>query len=130
MLLCDVSLASPRPIVPAAWWKPVFQVMHDLSHPGVKASVKQVAARFVWHGLKKDVREWTRECVKCQRAKVHRHTKAPLHTFAVPERRFEHVNLDLVGPLPHSRGFTHLLTIVDRTTRWPEAVPFADHDYH
>ena len=45
--------------------------------------------------------------------------KAPL----VPERRFDHVNIDLVGPLPVSRGFTHVLTMVDRTTRWPEAVP-------
>ena len=44
-------------------------------------------------------------------------------TVTVPERRFDHVNLDLVGPLPTSQGFTHLLTMVDRTTRWPEAVP-------
>lgn len=42
--------------------------------------------------------------------------------FLVPERRFDHVNVDLVGPLPASRGFTHLLTVVDRTTRWPEAI--------
>uniref|UniRef100_A0AAV2KH15 Reverse transcriptase RNase H-like domain-containing protein n=1 Tax=Knipowitschia caucasica TaxID=637954 RepID=A0AAV2KH15_KNICA len=54
------------------------------------------------------------------RAKVHRHTKAPLEPFVVPERRFDHVNIDLVGPLPPSRGFTYLLTMVDRTTRWPE----------
>ena len=81
MLLCDVSLASLRPIVPAAWRKPVFQVMHDLSHPGVKASVKQVAARFVWRGLKKDVWEWTRECVRCQRVKVHRPTLRRRCTF-------------------------------------------------
>ena len=31
--------------------------------------------------------------------------------------------MDLVGPLPPSRGFTHLLTAVDRTSRWVEAVP-------
>ena len=54
---------------------------------------------------------------------MHRHTKAPLELFPVPERRFDHVNVDLVGPLPSSHGFTYLLTMVDRTTRWPEAVP-------
>ncbi|KAJ8386197.1 hypothetical protein AAFF_G00176210 [Aldrovandia affinis] len=43
----------------------------------------------------------------------------------VPERRFDHVNVDIVGPLPPSCGFTYLLTMVDRTTRWPEAVPLA-----
>ena len=31
--------------------------------------------------------------------------------------------MDLVGPLPPSDGFTHLLTIVDSFSRWPEAVP-------
>ncbi|KAJ8389879.1 hypothetical protein AAFF_G00113480 [Aldrovandia affinis] len=59
----------------------------------------------------------------CQRAKVHRHIKAPLERFSVPERRFDHVNADLVGPLPPSHGYTYLFTMVDRTTRWPEAVP-------
>ncbi|TWW74045.1 Retrovirus-related Pol polyprotein from transposon 297 [Takifugu flavidus] len=41
----------------------------------------------------------------------------------VPERRFDHVYVDLVGPFPPFRGCTYLLTMVDRTTRWPEAVP-------
>ena len=53
-------------------------------------------------------------------SKVTRHTKAPLALFKVPERRFDHVNVDLVGPLSPSRGYTYLLTMVDRTTRWPE----------
>lgn len=85
--------------------------------------MRLVAAKFVWRGMKKDVRAWSDTCVACQRAKVHRHTKAPLEQFIVPERRFDHVNVDLVGPLPSSQGFTYLLTMVDRTTRWPEAVP-------
>lgn len=122
-LLCDISTGSPRPVVPSEWRRQVFDAIHGLSHPGVKASQRLVSAKFVWHGLKKDVRDWTNTCVECQRAKVHRHTKAPLEAFPVPERRFDHVNVDLVGPLPSSQGFTYLLTMVDRTTRWPEAVP-------
>ncbi|KAJ8387755.1 hypothetical protein AAFF_G00150560 [Aldrovandia affinis] len=30
------------------------------------------------------------------------------------ERRFDHVNVDLVGPLPPSHGYTYLFTMVDR----------------
>ena len=124
-LFCDVSTDKPRPVVLAAWHRRVFDVVHSLSHPGVKASVKLVGTKFVWTGLRKDVKTWASTCIACQCAKVPCHVKAPLGPFLIPERRFEHVHVDLVGPFPASRGFTHLLTMVDRTTRWPEAVPLS-----
>ena len=47
-----------------------------------------------------------------------------VQAIPVPKQKFTHVHMDLVGPLSSSsRGHTHLLTIVDRTTRWPEVVP-------
>lgn len=125
VLLCDVSTGRPRPVVPLTWRRRVFELVHSLSHPGVRASVKLVAAKFVWPGLRKEVKEWAAACVACQRAKVHHHVRAPLEPFAIPAKRFDHVHVDLVGPLPPSQGFTHLLTMVDRTSRWPEAVPLA-----
>uniref|UniRef100_A0A669EDT9 Gypsy retrotransposon integrase-like protein 1 n=1 Tax=Oreochromis niloticus TaxID=8128 RepID=A0A669EDT9_ORENI len=124
-LLCDVSTGRLRPVVPLSWRRRVFDSVHALSHPGVQASVKLVSSRFIWPGLRKSVKDWAAACIPCQRAKIHRHTQAPLESFHVPGRRFDHVNVDLVGPLPQSQGFTHLLTVVDRTTRWPEAVPLA-----
>ena len=124
-LLCDVSTGQPRPVVPGSWRRQVFDAVHGLAHPGRRTSQQLVAGKFVWHGLKKDIRDWARACVVCQRAKVHRHVTAPLAHFSVPERRFDHVHVDLVGPLPPSQGFSYLLTMVDRTTRWPEAVPLA-----
>jgi hypothetical protein len=34
------------------------------------------------------------------------------------------MHLDIVGPLPCTKGrFTHMLTAVDKSTRWAEALP-------
>ena len=41
----------------------------------------------------------------------------------MPPRRFSHIHVDLVGPLPASEGFTHLFNVIDRTTCWAEVVP-------
>jgi cleavage and polyadenylation specificity factor subunit 1 len=125
-LLCDVSQQRPRPVVPAAFRRRVFDILHGLSHPSVRNTVKLVTRAYVWHGIAKEVREWARSCIACQTSKVHKHTKAPHEEFAVPTRRFQHVNIDLVGPLPEHRGFSYLLTVVDRYTRWPEAIPLPD----
>ena len=40
--------------------------------------------------------------------------------------RFDHIHLDIVGPLPPSQGYRYLLTCVDRYTRWPDAIPIPD----
>ena len=122
-LYCDTSTGTQRPLVPLAWRRTVFDSLHGLSHPGIRATQKLITARFVWPGINADVRRWTRSCVRCQRAKIQRHSTAPFSSFPTPAACFDVIHIDLVGPLPQSRGFTYLLTCVDRFTRWPEAIP-------
>lgn len=126
LLMCDMSTDRPRPFVPASWRRPIFAQLHGLSHPGVRTTVKMVADRFVWPSINKDVAAWTRACIACQRAKVSRHVTSPLGHFTAPTSRFGHVHVDIIGPLPPSKGFKYCLTCVDRWTRWPEVYPMKD----
>ena len=85
-LVCDVSTGRPRPIVPPDFRRTVLDVVHNLSHPGVKATVKTVSDKFVWHGMRKQVSRWVKECHQCQSSKIQNHTKAPLEHFSVHPR--------------------------------------------
>lgn len=122
-IICDMSTGTPRPYIPAEFRRLIFDTLHTLAHPGIRASQRLVTERFVWPGINRDVRNWAKTCLKCQQAKIHRHNTSPLGKFAHPDSRFTHVHIDLVGPLPPSRGFTYLLTVIDRFTRWPDAIP-------
>lgn len=122
-LICDFSTTAIRPFVTRQYRKAAFDAVHNLAHPGARASVKLVKARFVWPGMDRDIRNWVKTCIPCQRAKVSRHVSAPIGVFDEPSQRFTHIHVDIVGPLPVSRENRYCLTCVDRFTRWPEAFP-------
>jgi hypothetical protein len=120
-LLGDTSTGRMRPLVPHEDRWVVFQAIHNVAHPGIRATR---SAHFVWQKMNSDIASWCKDCVACQRAKVTRQPQSSLQPIPIPQRRFSHVHVDLVGPLPVSgEGWTYHMTMVDRTTRWVEEVP-------
>ena len=85
-----------------------------------------IASKFVRHGLNKQIGIFARVCIPYQTSIIYQHIKALFQTFHVPGRHSDHIHIDLAGPLSPSKGFTHLLTVVDRFTGWPEAIPLRD----
>ena len=80
-LVCDTSTGTPRPFVPATFRPTVFDSLHSLSHLGAKATTQLITDRYVWPRMNTDIKAWTRCCIPCQRAKIHRHTLTPLSPF-------------------------------------------------
>ena len=124
-LFVDVSNGPARPFVPLSYRRRIFNVIHNLGHPGVERTRQTITDKFVWPNIRQDVCKWARECVACQQAKIQRHVVPPIAKFKVPPKRFQHIHLDLVS-MPPSNGYDHLLTVVDRFSRWPAAIPIAN----
>ena len=123
---CDVSTGIQRPYLPVQFRRAVVEKLHYISHPGIRATQSLVSERYVWKNMNTDVRDWVNVCLKCQRNKVIRHTQSPLQAFPMPDSRFTSIHIDIVGPLPVSKGYRYILTSICRFSRWLEAIPMVD----
>ena len=62
--------------------------------------------------------------------KVHRHNVTNLQRYPPPSQKFADINLDLAGPLKDSNGYSYILVIFDRFSRWAVAIPLPDCKTH
>ncbi|GFV29745.1 retrovirus-related Pol polyprotein from transposon opus [Trichonephila clavipes] len=104
----------------------MFQLIHGLAHPGIKSTVKLMTEKYVWLDIKKQVREWAKACIRCQKCKVSRHTKSKLGEFEQPDERFSVVHIDLIGKLPPSEEMQYCLTCIDRFSCWMAEIPIPE----
>ncbi|XP_078492513.1 uncharacterized protein LOC144748322 [Ciona intestinalis] len=82
VIVGDVSTGSFRPIIPPSLRRKVFNTLHSLSHPAIRASQKLIGDRFVWHGMRSDIRDWCVSCV-CKR-----HVVKPCTSWLVSTRGY------------------------------------------
>jgi hypothetical protein len=99
--------------------KSFFIIFHNVSH-------HIISSRFVWLGLSSDVTAWARECLACQRGKIHCHTHLVPQAIPIPQRRFSYLYVDFVGPLQYSNNFKYIFTIIYRTSKWMNAIPLSE----
>lgn len=125
-IYCDISNDRIRPFITDTFKKIIMEKIHCLSHPSIRTTTKLIKERFVWSNMGTDISKIVKHCIPCQRSKIGRHNKSPIGKIVPPSNRFEHINVDIIGPLPVSNNKRYCVTIIDRFTRWMEVVPTID----
>jgi hypothetical protein len=87
-LLGDVSTGVFHPLVPIQHREAVFQSLHSIHHPEVRATRRLIMARFCWPQMAKAITQMARACLQCRRGKVHRHVHLQPTEIPVPHHRF------------------------------------------
>jgi hypothetical protein len=83
-LLGDVSTSTFRPLIPLSCRQQIFKHVHSLGHPGIRATRRLISSRFLWNSMTRDVNQWTRQCIPCQKVKIHVHTRSSPSSIPIP----------------------------------------------
>ncbi|KAK3102478.1 hypothetical protein FSP39_011646 [Pinctada imbricata] len=115
-------------VVPKQYRQTVMKLAHDCilsGHLGTKKTTDRVLSSFYWPGIQSDISRYCKSCDVCQRTLPKgRVQRVPLVPMPLIDTPFERVAVDLVGPIAPitDRGNRYILTLVDYSTRYPEAV--------
>ena len=106
----------------------IMHESHDTpiaGHMGADKTVQLVSRQFFWPRLSTDVREYVTSCLSCQSNKAsNQQPMGLLQPIAVPEKRWDVVTMDLIGPLPKTRnGFDAIFVCVDKLSKMVHYIP-------
>ncbi len=116
-------------VLPLPYRDKILKMGHEIpmaGHMGIRKTKARIAQHFYWPELNADVQKYVRTCHICQVVGKPQHTPspAPLHPIPAFSEPFTRVLIDCVGPLPRTKSRNaYLLTIMDATSRFPEAIP-------
>jgi hypothetical protein len=98
----------------------VVKSCHDAilaGHPGKNGTVELVSRYYWWPRMAGFISTYVEGCDRCQRYRKDLHPKALIQPQEVPEGPWQTIGIDLIGPLPVSRGKDAILNIVDHYTK-------------
>lgn len=93
-------------------------------HSGVIATYHRLKRHFHWKGIKRDVDSYIKQCAICQQAKhSNAHPAGLLQPLPIPARVWKDLSMDFIEGLPKSEGYSVILVVVDRFTKFAHFLP-------
>ena len=108
-------------VLPSHCHKTILSLAHEIplaGHLGQKKTAERILQGFYWPTLFQDVRKVCKACPECQRIASGKTVQAPMIPLPIIEEPFQHIAMNIVGPLPRShQGYRYILVICDYATR-------------
>lgn len=93
-------------------------------HFGYHKTLARLRRSFHWPHMRKTVKEFIRQCDPCQRFKTDSLKPAGLlQPLGIPERIWTEISMDFIEGLPSSNGYTVILVVVDRLSKYAHFAP-------
>ena len=105
----------------------LLEIYHDnklAGHMGVRKTIQLISRQLHWSGLTSDVTDWIKTCSVCCKSKTS--TQKPiglLKSIDPPNRNWQCVHMDFVGPLVNSKGYDFLLVVIDSLSKLTHLIP-------
>lgn len=114
-------------VVPESMRSMILYNFHDVStagHYGIDRTISRISPHYYWPGMRKQITNYVRCCIECQRYKPSNLKPAGLLKTVSSNQRFEIIAIDLFGPLPRTpQGHQWILIVEDLCSRWTELFP-------
>ncbi|MCH81226.1 retrotransposon protein [Trifolium medium] len=100
-----------------------FHTSHIGGHAGVTRTMARIRAQFYWKNMREDIKKYVQHCVICQQAKSINSVPAGLlQPLPIPNQVWEDVAMDFITGLPNSFGFSVIMVVIDRLTKYSHFV--------
>ncbi len=71
-----------------------------------------------------DIKKYVLGCQSCQRNKIiHQRRQMELMPHSIPELPWDSISIDLIGPLPKSKGYNAIISMIDQYSRMIRLIP-------
>lgn len=122
----SVTYVSDREYVLKLLQKYHDDPMHG-GHAGVKRLYKKLRLNYFWPGMLTDISNFVKSCEFCQTNKTMPGNKEKMSMTPTPQRAFDMVLVDTIGPLPKSNnGNTYAVTLICDLTKYLVTIPLPD----
>ncbi|MGL5955089.1 MAG: DDE-type integrase/transposase/recombinase, partial [Brevinema sp.] len=120
---CDGVCAAPTALLPM-----LIKDAHGVDHCNKKEVVTKIRKDWWSPYLAAMVDDFHRSCELCATRNVRKHFTAPISHIPQPQGPFRHLVMDFVDMAERKEGKRYILVVVDRFSRWVEAVATSKND--